>query len=149
MGSIQFVNLGEVLKGVTRSMESIKAAQMKCAKQQGITAKQAMQAEVPPHVITDHWRKSIAYHIEQISDLQIEITVGSNGAERYYYIQEALNHPIEIGWHKVQPQLTDIYQKVITQGLLGRSVTLSVSGSGGMSGQESGFDEFSMMGGMM
>jgi hypothetical protein len=59
---------------------------------------------------------------------------------RYYYLQEAINHPIAIGWHKVQPQLTDIYQRVITQGLLGKQVTQNVSSDD--------VDEFAMMGGM-
>lgn len=143
------VNLEEVLGAASSRLENIKAAQKKCAVQQGITAKQTMQNEVPPHVVTGHWQKSINYHVEELSDLQVQVTVGSNGAERYYYIQEALNHPIEIGWHKAQPELTNIYQRGITEGLLGRSVTQNVGGSGGMGTQSSGFDEFSMMGGMM
>ena len=143
------VNLDEVLGAANSRLENIKVAQKKCAAQQGITAKQIMQAEVPPHIVTSHWQKSISYHVEELSDLQVQVTVGSNGAERYYYIQEALNHPIEIGWHKAQPELTNIYQRVITEGLLGRSVTQNVSGSGSMGTQTSGFDEFSMMGGMM
>jgi hypothetical protein len=148
MSSISFVNQAEVVGGIKRKLEDIQKAQMIAAKRMGIIAKQVIQAEVPPHIITSHWQKSINYHVARISDLEVEMTVGSNGAERYYYLQESINHPIAIGWHKVQPQMTDIYQKVITEGLLGRSVTQSVSGSGGMGGQESGFDEFSMMGGM-
>lgn len=148
MASIEWLNKAEVMAGMKHKLADIQKAQMTAAKRMGITAKQVMQAEVPPHVITGAWQKSIGYHIARISDLKIELTVGSNGAERYFYLQEALNHPISIGWHKVQPQLRDIYQKVITEGLGGRSVTQNVSGSGGMGGQESGFDEFSMMGGM-
>ncbi len=145
---ITCTNLGEVLSNMSNHMDRVKQAQMTAAKQMGIVAKQTMQAEVPPHIVTSHWQKSINYHVERISDAKVLLVVGSNGAERYYFLQEALNHPIEIGWHKVQPQLTDIYQKVITEGLGGRSVTQNVSGSGGMGGQESGFDEFSMMAGM-
>lgn len=148
MASIEFVNQDEIINGVKRKLEDIQKAQMVCAKQMGIIAKQVIQAEVPPHIVTSHWQKSIGYQVTRINDLQVEMTVGSNGAERYYYLQEDINHPIAIGWHKVQPQLTDIYQKVITEGLGGRSVTQNVSGSGGMGGQESGFDEFSMMGGL-
>ena len=140
MSGIQLINLEEVKQGIARSLDDIKKAQNVCAKQMGITARQVIRAEVPPHIITSHWQKSINYHIAQISDLQVEVTVGSNGAERYYELQESINHPIAIGWHKVQPQLTDIYQRVITQGLLRKSITQNVS--------DDNVDEFSMMGGM-
>lgn len=149
MAEIVLINAGEIEAGIKRKVEDIQKAQMTCAKQMGIIAKQVIRAEVPPHIITSHWQKSINCRVTRISDLQVEMTVGSNGAERYYYLQEAINHPIAIGWHKVQPQLTDIYQKVITEGLLGRSVTQSISGDTGMDDSESGFDEFSSMSGMM
>ena len=140
MAEITLVNLGEVQAGVKRKLEDIQKAQMICAKQMGITARQVIRAEVPPHIVTSHWQKSINYHVARISDLKVEMSVGSNGAERYYYLQEAINHPIAIGWHKVQPQLTDIYQRIITQGLLGKQVTQNVSSDD--------VDEFAMMGGM-
>jgi hypothetical protein len=139
---IKCINLDEVIKGVTRSLDDIKKAQNICAKQMGITARKVIRGQTPHpmHVLSTHWQKSINYHVAQISDLKVEVTVGSNGAERYYYLQEAINHPIAIGWHKVQPQLTDIYQKVITQGLLGKQVTQNISSDD--------VDEFAMMGGM-
>ena len=140
MSSIQFVNQAEVLAGIRRKLEDIQKAHVTAAKQMGIVAKQVIQAEVPPHVVTSHWQKSINYHVEKISDLVTELTVGSNGAERYYSIQENLNHPIEIGWNRVQPEMTNIYQRVISEGLGGRSVTQTIASSG--------IDEFSMMGGM-
>jgi len=136
---ITCTNLSEVLSGMAHHMEKVKAAQMTAAKQMGIVAKQAMQAEVPPHIVTSHWQKSINYHVERISDAKVLLVVGSNGAERYYFIREALDHPISIGWHKCQPQLTDIYQNVITEGLGGRSVTQNISSSN--------IDEFASMSG--
>lgn len=139
MSGIQLINLEEVQAGVKRKLEDIQKAQMVAAKQMGITARQVIRAEVPPHIVTSHWQKSINYHVARISDLKVEVTVGSNGAERYYYLQEAINHPIAIGWHKAQPQMTDIYQKVISEGLLGRSVTQNVD-SGNI-------DEFASMSG--
>ena len=139
MAQIAFLNQHQAIANMTRSLESIKKAQRTAAIQMGQTAKQDAQAEVPPHIISGNWQKSISYSIEQISDLKIRITVGSNGAERYYYIQEALNHPIEIGQHRSRPKMEEIYQKVITAGLLGKSITQSVSSSN--------FDEFSMMAG--
>jgi hypothetical protein len=127
MSSISFLNMNEVMRGMTRSLESIKKAQRQAAIQMGMVCKQEMQAQVPPHIVTSHWQKSIQFWIEPISDLKLILTVGSNGAERYYFIQEALNHPCETGLHRATPQMTDIYQKVITEGLGGRSVTQNVS----------------------
>ena len=139
MPSIRFLNMHDAMKGMTRSLESIKKAQKTAAIQMGQTAKQLTQAEVPPHVVTGHWLHSIKYSVEQISDLKIRLTVGSDGAERYYHIQEALNHPIAIGQHRAIQPMNDIYQKIITNGLLGRAITLNVSSSN--------IDEFGMMAG--
>ena len=139
MAQISFLNQHQAIRNMTRSLESIKKAQRQAAIQMGQTAKQDARAEVPPHVVTGAWLHSIGYSIEQISDLKIRLYVGSNGAERYYYLQEALNHPIEIGQHRSRPKLEEIYQKVITAGLLGKSITQSIS---------SNFDEFGMMGGL-
>lgn len=139
MAAIKFLNMGEAIQKMTRSLESIKKAQKTAAIQMGQTAKQITQAEVPPHVVTGHWLHSIKYSVEQISDLKIRLTVGSDGAERYYHIQEAINHPIAIGQHRAIQPMNDIYQKIITQGLLGRSITLNVSSSN--------IDEFGMMAG--
>jgi len=139
MASIELINLAELQNGIKHKLEDIQKAQMLAARQMGIVTKQTMQAEVPPHVITGNWQKSINYQVNRISDLKVEMTCGSNGAERYYYVREALDHPIEIGWHKVQPQLQDIYQKIITEGLGGRSVTQNIASSN--------IDEFGSMAG--
>lgn len=139
MASISFLNQHDAVRKMTRSLEDIKKAQKTAAIQMGQTAKQEAQAQVPPHVVTGAWLHSINYSIEQISDLKIRLYVGSNGAERYYYIQEAINHPIEIGQHRARPKMEEIYQKIITAGLLGRSITQSVSSSN--------IDEFGSMAG--
>lgn len=139
MASIKFLNMHDAMKGMTRSLEDIKKAQKTAAVQMGQLCKQKMQEQVPPHIITGAWQRSIKYWIEPINDLKIKLIVGSDGAERYYYIQEATNHPIEIGLHQAQNDMTDAYQRVITQGLLGRAVTQSVS--------RSNIDEFASMAG--
>lgn len=137
MASIKFLNMHDAMKGMTRSLEDIKKAQKTAAIQMGQTCKQAMQANCA--VKSGNWQKSVAYHIERVSDLKIILTIGSNGAERYYYIQEATRHPLEIGLHQSKTKMDDIYQKIITQGLLGRAITQNVSASN--------IDEFGMMGG--
>ena len=139
MASISFLNQHDAVRKMTRSLESIKKAQKVAAIQMGQLCKQKMQEQVPPHIVTSHWQKSIRYWIEPVSDLKIILTVGSTGAERYYYIQESINHPIEIGLHQAKNDMTDAYQRVITQGLLGRAITLNVSSSN--------VDEFGMMAG--
>jgi vacuolar-type H+-ATPase subunit F/Vma7 len=139
MAAIKFLNMGEAMQKMSRILDSIKKAQKTAAIQMGQICKQTMQAQVPPHIVTSHWQKSIRYWIEPVSDLKIILTVGSTGAERYYYIQESINHPIEIGLHQAKNDMTDAYQRVITQGLLGRAITQNVSSSN--------IDEFAMMAG--
>lgn len=139
MASIKFLNMHDAMRGMARSLEDIKKSQKTAAVQMGQLCKQKMQEQVPPHIITGHWQKSIKYWVEPISDLKIRLVVGSDGAERYYYIQEATNHPIEIGLHQAKNDMTDAYRRVITQGLLGRSITQSVSSSN--------IDEFASMAG--
>ena len=134
---IKFLNMNDSMRKMTRSLEDIKKAQRQAAIQMGQTCKQAMQANCA--VKTGHWQKSVSYQIEQKSDLKIILTVGSNGAERYFYLQEATRHPLEIGLHQSKAQMDDIYQKIITGGLLGRAITQNISSSN--------VDEFGMMGG--
>jgi hypothetical protein len=136
MASISIVNLAEVQAGVKRKLEDIQKAQQTAATQMGIVARQAMQDNCV--VKSGAWQKSVSSRVSRISDLVTEVAVGSNGAERYYYLQEATRHPLAIGWHQSIPKMTDIYQNIITNGLNGRSVTQNISN----------VDEFSMMGGM-
>lgn len=111
MAEITLVNLGEVQAGVKRRLEDITKNQAKAAKQMAITANQNIQDAVPPHVITGAWQRSWTGHVEEISELKHEVIVESNGAERYFYLQEALHHPGSIGFHKSIPEMTEIYKK--------------------------------------
>ena len=113
MSGIQLVNLGELIAGLSRTTKDIQAAQQKAAKQMGITATQNIQGQTPDpmHVKTGAWQRSWGYQVNEISDLQTELTVSSNGAEKYYYTQEAIHHPGEIGWHKSLPEMEAIYKK--------------------------------------
>lgn len=111
MSSIELVNVGEIEAGLKRRLEDITKNQAKAAKQMAITANQNIQDEVPPHVITGAWQRSWSGRVEEISELKHEVIVESNGAEQYYYIQEALHHPGAIGWHKSIPEMTEIYKR--------------------------------------
>ena len=109
MTGIQLVNLGELMAGLSRTTKDIQEAQKKAAKQMGITATQNVRELC--RVKTGAWQRSWNYQIADLSDFQTELTVFSNGAEQYFYVQEALHHPGEIGWHKSLPELDEIYKK--------------------------------------
>lgn len=111
MSSIQLINEGEIEAGIKMRLEEITKNQAKAAKQMAITANQNIQNAIPPHVITGAWQRSWSWRVEEISELKHEVIVESNGAEQYYYIQEAINHPGAIGWHQSLPEMTEIYKK--------------------------------------
>jgi len=109
MSSIQLVNLGEVQAGLKTRLEEITANQAKAAKQMAITANQNIQGNC--RVQTGAWQRSWSGRVEEISELEHEVIVESNGAERYYYLQEAINHPGAIGFHQSIPEMTEIYKR--------------------------------------
>lgn len=113
MTGIELVNLGSVIAWTQQQTGGIQEKQLKAAKQMGITAQQNIQGQTPDpmHVKSGAWQRSWGYQVNEISDLQTELTVSSNGAEQYYFVQEALHHPGEIGWHKSLPELEEIYKK--------------------------------------
>ena len=109
MASISFLNMHESMQKMTRSLESIKKAQRTAAIQMGQTAKQEAQAQVPPHIISGNWQKSISYSIEQISDLKIRLYVCCNGEERYDYLHEDQPDPMQLGQHQAQQKMEELY----------------------------------------
>ncbi|MCK9569708.1 hypothetical protein M0R72_12265 [Candidatus Pacearchaeota archaeon] len=109
MSGIQLINLGEVQAGVKRRLEEITMNQAKAAKQMAIIANQNIQDNC--RVESGAWQRSWSGRVEEISELKHEVIVESNGAERYYYLQEALHHPGAIGWHQSIPEMTEIYKK--------------------------------------
>lgn len=108
MSSIELINAGEIENGVKMLLEEITQKQAKAAKQMAITANQAIQDNCK--VLTSAWQKSWSGRVDEINELTHEVTVESNGAEPYFYIQEAINHPGAIGWHQILPELTEIYK---------------------------------------
>lgn len=109
MSSIQLINEGEIEAGIKMRLEEITKNQAKAAKQMAITANQNIQGNC--RVQTGAWQRSWSWRVEEISELKHEVIVESNGAEQYYYIQEAINHPGAIGWHQSLPEMTEIYKK--------------------------------------
>jgi hypothetical protein len=113
MSSIELENLQEVLDGISKKAEEMRAARFKAATQMGITAKQNIQDQTPDpmHVKTGAWQRSWGSQVNEVSEETTEVVVSSDGAERYYHIQEALHHPGAIGWHKSIPELDEIYKQ--------------------------------------
>lgn len=109
MAEIILVNAGEIEAGMKRRLEDITKNQVKAAKQMAITGNQNIQDNC--RVLSGAWQRSWSGRVEEISELQHEVIVESNGAERYFYLQEALNHPGAIGWHQSIPEMTEIYKK--------------------------------------
>lgn len=109
MSGIQLINLAEVQAGVKRKLDDITKNQAKAAKQMAITANQNIQDNC--RVKSGAWQRSWSGRVEEISELKHAVIVESSGAERYYYLQEALNHPGSIGFHQSIPEMTEIYKK--------------------------------------
>jgi hypothetical protein len=117
LSGIELVNLGSVIAWTLKQTGDIQEKQLKAAEQMGITARQNIQDQTPHpmHVQTGAWQRSWDYEVEDQGDNKVLLTVSSNGAEPYFYIQEAINHPGEIGWHKSLPDLKAIYERNLKQ----------------------------------
>ena len=113
MSSIELENLQEVLDDLDKKVEEIRANRVKAATQMGITAKQNIQDQTPDpmHVTTGAWQRSWGSQVNELSDEVTEVTVSSDGSERYYYVQEALHHPGAIGFHKSIPEMDEIFKR--------------------------------------
>ena len=112
--TIEFVNLGEVLAGIQKKVDMMENLQP--------TARKMAQAATNDikkncRVDTGNWKKSWKPFVEKKSDLVYEFGARSegafNGGTNYGLIQEALNHPGEIGWHQSLPEQQDIFNKNI------------------------------------
>lgn len=113
MSSISFTNLGEVLAGIEARTKKL-ADLPKLARQMGVLALN----EIHPltHKKSNNWDNSIHAEVEEVGSYKYELWVGSKGAfndagYNYGKRQEDLYHPIETGWHKAQPAMTDLWNE--------------------------------------
>ena len=111
MNGIQFVNLPEVLAGIEARKKRLDDLP-KLAKQMGVMALN----EIHPltHKKTGNWDSSIHAEVSEVGAYKYELWVGSKGAfsgtgYNYGKRQEDLYHPIEIGWHKANPAMVDLW----------------------------------------
>ena len=146
MAKIEFVNLREVQDGLKKRQDKLKNIP-KVARQMGVLATN----EIHPLTAkkTGNWDSTIHAEVSQISSFKWELWVGSKGAfsangYNYGALQERTRHPIEIGWYKAKPAMTDLWQKMM-HGAISRNVSMGSSDSRGFG--ESMATEFAIMGG--
>jgi hypothetical protein len=146
MASIEWTNMGEVMRGMKAREEKLKSAP-KIARQMGVLALNEI------HPLTrkksNNWDNSIHAEVHEIRSFVWELWVGSKGAfngDGYNYgkRQEDLYHPIDIGFHKAWPRMVDLW-RTQWQGLASNLVSTGDDNGGGF-GETMG-DDFSMMGG--
>jgi len=113
--SFEFLNMGQVLRGIKEKQEKLKALEP-TAKKMGVLATNEI------HPLTrkksGNWDESIHAEVHPMGNFKVELWVGSKGAfseggYNYGARQERLYHPIEIGWHKARPGMIDLWQKII------------------------------------
>ena len=112
-GSISFTNWGEVLAGIEARKKKLDDLP-KLAKQMGVMALN----EIHPltHKKTGNWDSSIHAEVSEVGAYKYELWVGSKGAfsgtgYNYGKRQEDLFHPIDIGFHKAQPAMVDLWNE--------------------------------------
>ena len=117
LSGIELVNLGSVIAWTLKQTGDIQEKQLKAAAQMGVLAVSNIQNQTPHpmHVDTTAWQKSWGNEVEDQGDNKVLLTVSSDGAERYFYVQEALHHPGKIGWHKSLPEMKSIYERNLKQ----------------------------------
>ena len=111
MTGIQFTNLSEVLAGMEKRQKRLDDIP-KLARQMGVLATN----EIHPltHKKTGNWDSTIHAEVKEVGSFKWELWVGSRGAfagsgYNYGARQERLYHPIEIGWHKANPAMVDLW----------------------------------------
>lgn len=126
MAKIEFVNLREVQAGLKKRQDKLKNIP-KVARQMGVLATN----EIHPltRKKTGNWDSTIHAEVSQISSFKWVLWVGSKGAfaangYNYGARQEHLNHPIEIGFHRAEQGMKDLWNAAM-HGAASRSIAVS------------------------
>jgi hypothetical protein len=139
---IEFTNLDQVMARLKDKTKNIEATLEKTAKQMGVLATN----EIHPLTAkkSNTWDNSIHAEVKKIGSMKVELWVGSKGAfnngYNYGARQERLHHPIAMGWARAEGAMKDLFQRNITAGLGGRSITQNIASDN--------VDEFASMSGM-
>jgi len=132
-------NITEFRAELERRKEKLNEAVQLTGRQCAILGKNNVIKEVPPHIRTGNWRDSWDGKSEETGPAQAHVEIWSPGAFaengfNYGALQEALNHPGEIGVHISEPEFKERWQANITNGIYGREITESVDVDIPMSG---------------
>jgi hypothetical protein len=127
---IQFTNAAQIKASLDAKAKNIEATLEKTARQMGVLATN----EIHPltHKKSNTWDNSIHADVKKIGPFKYELWVGSKGAftkagYNYGARQERLNHPIERGFMSAESGMKDLFQRNITAGLGGRSITQNIA----------------------
>jgi hypothetical protein len=142
---IEFTNASQVMASLNNRVKNIEATLEKTAKQMGVLATN----EIHPltHKVSSNWDSSIHATVKKLGPMKYELWVGSKGAfsggktygsppdnnpigYNYGARQERLFHPIEMGRIRAEAPMKDLFQRNITAGLGGRSITQNIASSG-------------------
>jgi len=132
MTKIEFTNAAQVMASLNNRVKNIEATLEKTAKQMGVLATN----EIHPLTAkkTGNWDSTIHAEVKKLGSLKVELWVGSKGAfsngYNYGAFQERTRHPIEMGWIRAQSEMKNLFQRNITAGLGGRSITQNIASSG-------------------
>lgn len=113
MTGITWTNMKEVMDGMAARQKKLEDVP-KTARKMGVLALN----EIHPltHKKSGNWDSSIHAEVKELGGCKWELWVGSKGAfsgtgYNYGKRQEDLYHPIETGWHKAQPAMTDLWNE--------------------------------------
>jgi hypothetical protein len=127
---IKFINADKIIQGLNDRVKTIEDTLEKTAKGMGVLACN----EIHPltHKKTGNWDGTIHAEVSKLGPMKYELWVGSKGAfaangYNYGARQEALFHPINQGWNAAQSEMQDLFQRNITAGLQGKSITQNVA----------------------
>jgi cytolysin (calcineurin-like family phosphatase) len=139
---IQFTNAAKIIASIDSRVKNIEQTLEATATGMGNLALN----EIKPlcRVQSGNWRDSIHKEVKKLGSMKYELWVGSRGAfgaggYNYGAKQERLHHPIEMGRQKAEAGMRDLFQKNITAGLGGKSITQNIASSN--------IDEFGSMAG--
>ena len=142
MTGIEFTNAAQVMAGLQNRVKNIEKTLEATATGMGNLAVN----EIKPlcRVRTGNWRDSIHKEVKKLGSMKYELWVGSRGAfsasgSNYGAVQERLHHPIEMGRMRAEAGMRDLFQRNITAGLGGKSITQNIASSN--------IDEFGSMAG--
>jgi hypothetical protein len=116
------VNVDALIAAIDRSKERVAEAALAAAIDMAEVGVNNVRDQVPPHIVTGQWINSMFGIAKSEGEGKAKVIIGSPGAFSsngfdYGELQEAINHPIEIGVHQSLPEWEDIWHRYISEAL--------------------------------